>query len=321
MSQSRVLVTGAAGFVGKWLCAHLLQHGYAVTGGFRSPNEVRGLSSQWQTRLDGVSWVQVDVHEPSSIDHALDPDPDSVVHLAAVSSGAEARRDPAAAWTTNCIGTVHIGQALERRDSAARLVLASTGEVYGRDLTRPAQEADLVAPASPYAASKAAAELAVFERHRRTGSDVVVLRPFTQTGPSQTTQFFVPAVIERVGRARRDRAGSVEVGNLDVVREFLDVRDVAAAIHVALEHGTAGEVYNIATANGISLRSVFGTVARLMDWEGEALVTKALQRRADIPYLVGDGTRLRALGWRDAYDLETTIQDMIAEDLGEESGV
>ena len=318
-----MLVTGAAGFVGKWLCAHLLEGGYAVTGGFRSRAELEGLPAQWQSRLEAINWVQVDVHEPSSIDRALEADPHAVVHLAAVSSGAEARRDPAEAWTTNCIGTVNISQALERRDSAARLVLASTGEVYGRGLIQPAQETDLVTPASPYAASKAAAEHAVLERHRRTGSDVVVLRPFTQTGPSQTTRFFVPAVIERVGRARRDRAGFVEVGNLDVVREFIDVRDVAAAIHVALEHGTAGEVYNIATAHGISLRTVFGTVARLMDWEGEARVTKALQRRADIPYLVGDGTRIRALGWRDSYDLETTIQDMIAEDLGEveESGV
>lgn len=308
----RVLVTGADGFVGKWTCLALLEAGHEVHGGVRRLVDLGALPGEWRERLQAVRWVECELRSPGSADAALGGRPDVIVHLAAMASGAEARANPVGAWDINCLGTCELLYAMERAGLAARFILASTGEVYGRGLRRPASESDPVAPCSPYAASKAGAEVAALEFHRRTGGDAIIVRPFAQTGPGQRADFVAPAFARRIRAAREAGAGQITVGNLDPVREFLDVRDVASALVLLLTAGGAGEIYNIAQGSGLALVDLFNQLAELLDWHGRPVADPALFRAADIPMLVGDGSRLASLGWRARYDLRQTLSDLIA---------
>jgi len=313
---STVLVTGAGGFVGNWLVKRLLADGHAVVGATDTGGApAAGLLTDRE--LHAVEWRPLELLDPASVAHLVHRSFDGVVHLAAVSSGADARRDPGAAWAVNAGGTARLLDELGKRRLAGEadplVVIASTGEVYGAKARAPLREDAPVAPVSPYAASKAGAELAARETSERTGLRVVIARPFQQTGPGQDERFVVPALVRRLIAARSIGAHAVKVGNLDPVRDFLDVRDVAAAIVGLLEKGEAGETYNIATGKGIALDDLFALVAAAVGVRAVAEADPKLMRPSDIPYLVGNPSKLTAsTGWRAAIPFEQTLADLIA---------
>lgn len=305
----RVLVTGAGGFVGRSLCQELLAQGHEVIGALRTGEVV---DEYFRASLAGVRWIGFELGSTVSIEAAFEHAPDAVVHLAAVASGAEARRDPLTAWATNAMGTCALVYEIERLRPGTRMVFASTGEVYGRGYQRPIRESDPAAPCSPYAASKLAAELSLQESHRRSGFNGVVARCFQQAGPGQRDAFVVPALVQRVLAARRDGVRTIAAGNLTPVRELTDVRDVARALTLLLERGDPGAVYNVASGRGVSLHDLLHRIGAVAGWEVESVVDPALFRPADLEYLVGDGDRLAALGWAPHYSLDQTLADIVA---------
>jgi len=261
----------------------------------------------------------MELADRGSIESALDAGPGAVLHLAAVASGAEARANPIGAWATNCLGTCELVYAVERARLSCRFLFASTGEVYGRTASAPSRETDPVAPCSPYAASKAAAEHAVAEVGRRTGLDVVIARSFAQAGPEQRPGFVVPALAGRILESVRRGEREILVGNLEPVREFLDVRDVAGALRVLLERGEAGGTYNVAAGRGVRLAELVDRLCGIIGWPVVTRSDPTLHRAADIPYLVGDGSRLADLGWRPAFKLDDTLAAVVASLRGQPS--
>jgi GDP-4-dehydro-6-deoxy-D-mannose reductase len=308
-----VLVTGANGFVGRWVVRALLAAGHTVagaTGPGGAPSH--GLDAAEQQR---VKWMPLDLTDNESVRRVAAGSWDAVLHLAGLASGADALQDPGAAWTVNAAGTARVAGELGRRKAAGEcdpiLVVASSAEVYGR-AARPLLETDPLAPRSPYAASKRGAELAADETAARTGLRVVLARPFPHTGPGQDTRFVAPALAQRMRMAKSIGARAINVGNLDVTRDFLDVRDVARAYVLLLEHGVPGEAYNIASGRETTLYALLGMIAGVVGIEPIPECDPALMRAADIPYLVGDATKLRrATGWTPAIDLETTLRDLV----------
>jgi GDP-4-dehydro-6-deoxy-D-mannose reductase len=310
-----VLVTGAGGFVGRWLVRDLLEHGYAVTGALQQGSEPPS-SLNGQERA-GVRWIPLELLDSGSVRRVLGEPFDHIVHLAAVSSGADARQHPGNAWAVNAAGTARVLEVAAQQRHAGTadpsILLASTAEVYGAAASRPLVETDPVRPCSPYAASKAGAELAAMETSGRTGLRIIVARPFQQTGPGQDERFVVPALARRLKGARLAGARVIKVGNLQPVRDFLDVRDVCVALVALMERGRPGEVYNIATGQGIRLEELFGRIARVVGVDAITEVDPELMRPADIPYLVGDASKLRMeMGWAPRIPLEQTIADVVA---------
>ena len=150
------------------------------------------------------------------------------------------------------------------------------------------------------------------EAWRRTGLRVVIARPFPHTGKGQLSHYVVPAFIERLRAAKASGTTRVPTGNLEPVRDLLDVRDVAEAYLGMLANGTPGEAYNIARGEGVSLRDLFHLLTVLMDVDAEPVPDPALIRAADIPHLVGDASKLRsATGWLPTVSLEQTLRDML----------
>lgn len=300
----KVLVTGADGFVGRWLVAKLRDSGHAVveaTGG----------------RAGGrAGSVPLDLLDGTSVRAVAACDADWVVHLAGVASVSASLADPVGTWEVNALGTVRLVNAItERREATGAdpvVLIVSSAEVYGPGPTEPRVETDPFRPVTPYAASKAAAELAALETGRRTGLRVLVVRPFPHTGPGQTARFVVPGFIERIRLAQRQKAPVVNTGNLEPVRDILDVRDVVAAYLALLDRGTAGEVYNVAGGAGIRLEDLFFRIANLLGCRVIPERDASLARATDIPHLVGNPEKLcAATGWAPRFTLDQTLQSMI----------
>lgn len=305
-----VLVTGADGFAGQWLCRALLAAGHRVTGTHLTPEPMPGILTAKER--SAIGWLRLDLSDDASVAGLATRPAEWVVHLAGLASAGEAARDPGLAWVVNAAGTARVAHHLSRMASPPMLLLASSAEVYGAGGPRPLREADPITPRSAYAASKAAAEIAVGEVSRRTGLRVIIARPFPHTGPGQTTTFVVPAFAARIRAARRDGATTVAVGNLTPVRDLLDVRDVADAYLGLLARGVPGEVYNIARGEGVSVAEVFERLAHRLGAPVRPVADPALVRVADLPYLVGDPAKtFAAIGWRPRYSLDETLQDLV----------
>jgi len=309
----RVLVTGADGFVGRHVVRALLAEGQdvvAAIGPGGSPAEDwvdSGLSGSVRSR-------PLDLTDLASIRAAASEASDAVLHLGAMSSGGAALSDPDGAWRVNTCGTAHLCAALaaRRRPLAGTVLVVSTAEVYGTAEPRVRRETDPVAPCSPYAATKAAGEMAALATWRRTGLAVVVARPFPHTGPGQSPMFVVPAFLDRLRAAKRSLARTVRTGSLTPVRDFLDVRDVARAYLRLLADGEPGGVYNVARGDGVSLREIFDRLRALVGVDVEPEVDADLLRPSDIPHLVGDAAKLRTrCGWTPTIPLAKTLSDMV----------
>jgi GDP-4-dehydro-6-deoxy-D-mannose reductase len=292
----KVVVTGAGGFVGGWLTPALAAAGHEVVATYlpdESPPAFTVSGSGGSLR-----WLAVDLRDPVSVEALVTDTPEAVVHLAAVASGAAARRDPGLAWEVNAACTARLAGALGAGRAAGAgdplLLLASSAEVYGA-LPEPRLrlETDPPAPLSPYAASKLGAEISVLETARRTGLRVIIARAFPHTGPGQSTDYVVPAFAQRL-------------------RDFLDVRDVVQAYLALLDRGEPGHIYNIASGEGRSLRTVFLALADLIGVRALPEADPHLTRSADLPHLVGDASQLRArTGWAPRIPFDRTLQDLV----------
>ena len=297
----RVLVTGADGFVGRWLVARLAESGHSV------------VAAKGGRTAGGVS---LDLRDAESVRAAAAHDADWVVHLAGVASVSASLADPVGTWDVNALGTMRLVDALVERRAATGadpvLLVISSAEVYGPGRDAPRVETDPVAPVTPYATSKAAAELGALEAGKRSGLRVIVARPFPHTGPGQASRYVVPGFVERIRLAKQRGASVVNTGNLEPVRDILDVRDVVECYLALLERGAAGEVYNVASGTGIRLEELFFRIAELIGCRVVPERDVSLARASDIPHLVGNADKVRAAtGWSPRFTLEQTLQSII----------
>ncbi|HTL05122.1 MAG TPA: GDP-mannose 4,6-dehydratase [Gemmatimonadales bacterium] len=309
----RILLTGADGFVGGWLARRLLQGSNQLVGTHRRG----GGPSPVLTPLEAarIEWRELEITQTASVESASQGRWDAVVHLAALSSGSEARQDPGRAWEVNAGGTARLAETLglrvATRQGDPNFLLVSTGEVYGsgRGLH---PETDPTQPCSPYAGSKLGAEVAALEVARRTGLRVLIARPFPHTGPGQDIRFVVPALASRIMAAKRIGSPTIKTGSLDSVRDFLDVRDVVEAYVTLLERGSAGQIYNIASGEGLALTEVLRRLERLTQWKVQPELEPRLARRSDLTHLVGDAGKLRKeTGWRPQISFDQTLTDLL----------
>jgi GDP-4-dehydro-6-deoxy-D-mannose reductase len=291
----RAVITGAAGFVGRHLAAHLADAGDDVVA------------------LDRDH----DVTDPAALTASFAASaPEAVYHLAALSHVGASWDDPGDVLRVNVLGTNGVLHAARAAAPEATVVVVSSAEVYGVVLPDelPLDERAELRPASPYAASKAAAEVVALQAARGYGQRVVVARPFNHIGPGQSASFFVPAIARRLVEARRSGQVEVTVGNLAARRDFTDVRDVVRAYRLLARHGSSGVVYNVCTGRDVAVHDVADELRDLVYPEAQFVEDTSLTRPLDLPVLRGDPTRLReGTGWRPEIELATTLRDVVAE--------
>jgi len=296
--RGRVLLTGANGFTGKYVRAELEGAGYSVCGALvgaaKGPHEM----TLDITSLDDCRRVMEKVR------------PDYLVHLAAISFVAHADAD--AFYRVNVIGTMNLMQAFaDVKLSPRRVLVASSANVYGNATEGMIAETQAPQPVNHYAASKLAMEHLV-----RTWSDrmpIVITRPFNYTGVGQQPNFLVPKIVSHFVR----REPVIELGNLDVERDFSDVRMVASAYHGLLENNSAGETVNVCSGRPYSLRSIIEMMQEIAGYEIEVRVNPAFVRQSEVKVLIGSPDKLRSLvGDMETHTLDDTLRWMYSAGIG-----
>ncbi|HUT52399.1 MAG TPA: GDP-mannose 4,6-dehydratase [bacterium] len=292
----KTLVTGMGGFVGPHL-ARLI----AGQGGEAVP-------FYFQER-------RVDLTDADTVGRAIkEIRPGRVYHLAALSSVGQSWQDPDAVFAVNVDGTRNLLQALSDHAPEARVLMASSGSVYGPAAEgRVFKEDDELNPQNPYARSKARAEEACAEFAKR-GLDVRVVRPLGHTGPGQRPGFVVPDLASQVAAiALKKTEPLVRAGNLEVEREFADVRDVARAYEMVMEKGGAGPVFNLSINEPHSIREVALTLMAAAGVEAELISSAALVRKNDECSPRLDVSKISALGFRFEIPFQKTMAEVLDE--------
>ena len=312
----RALVTGAAGFVGQWLCSALLAEGWDVVGAGIAAQPTDGVLTAEERRA--VHWILADIRNQSDVARVVgDSRPDAIFHLAGVTFVPEAQGDPVLTHEINVLGAARLLHEVRTRkrdgDIDPVVLVIGSAEQYGvGEAGRRRVETDTQAPVTVYAASKAAQEIVALEAARSDGVKVIATRSFNHSGAGQAEHFLLPALVRR---ARAIRAGDEEhlrIGNAGTVRDFLHVRDVVRAYLLLIDRGIPGEVYNVCSGTGQRVRDLASKVLAAAGADAEVEVDPALVRRVEVPWLVGDSTKLRdATGWTPALSCDDIIADLI----------
>jgi len=290
----RTLVTGAGGFVGPYLVGHLRESGDDVVAASEGPG--------------GFDITDRDATHAAFAAHR----PEAVYHLAAFSDTGASWTDPTACLRVNVEGTANVLDAA-RACGAHRVLVVGSSEEYGlvNGADRVREDTPL-RPVTPYGSSKVAASFLALQAWLGRGLETVRVRAFSHTGPGQSNRFVVPALALRIARAERDAAEAVTIGARDPVRDFSDVRDVVRAYRLLIEHGEAGEVYNVCRGTGVSIGELVDRLAAKSRRPLRVEVDPALLRPADVPRLVGDPSKLmQATGWVPERTLDETLDDVL----------
>ena len=286
----RALVTGASGFVGRHLVAHLAAAG------------------------DEVATSDAEITEPEALEADFgECRPDAVFHLAAQADVGASFTDPAATLRVNVEGTFNVLDAA-RQAGAGRVVVISSADVYGRvePESLPVGETAPMRPVTPYGASKAAAELVCVQAGLGRGLDVVRARAFNHLGPGQSDRFVAAALAARIAANERTGDDIVRVGNLQARRDFTDVRDVVRAYRLLAERGAEGEVYNVCSGTARAVRELAEALIARAVHPMRLAADDGLQRPVDVAEVRGDPSRLHAAtGWRPDVALERTLDDLL----------
>jgi GDP-4-dehydro-6-deoxy-D-mannose reductase len=310
-------VTGASGFVGGHLCEHLAAEGDLVVGLSRSgrwPSSLRHLGRL--ARIEPCDLTEID--ESALADLLRRKQPEVIYHLAAQSNPSASLTDPRGTWALNLGGTLNLLEAVKAAalESKPRVILVSSGVCYGNPDPEhlPVREDCPLRPNNPYAASKAAADLLGVQHHLSYGTDVIAVRPFNHAGPRQSPTYVLPAFAVQVAEVEAGRKACIEVGNLEVVRDFTDVRDVVRGYRLLALRGRSGEVYNLGSGRGTKLIDALNHLASLARRPVEVRVDPARVRPVDQPLLVADPGKLHAAtGWEPSFTIEQTLADMLGD--------
>lgn len=311
-NDRRALVTGAAGFVGRWLVGQLLSDGWQVVGTAVAAPE--GVDARPDAR-----WLVGDVRDPVHLAAALDASrPSLVVHLAGVSYVPAAGADPGLAAEVNVVGAARLlGLVRERRRAGTLdpvVLVVGSGEQYGRHAgTAPLDERAEQRPHTVYAATKVAQEALALEAWRSEGVRVIATRSFNHSGPGQDPRFLLPGLVGRAVALRTAHGGVLRLGNQAPVRDFLHVADVVAAYIALAERGRPGEAYNVASGVGRSVGEVARRVLDRVGVEARLESDPGLVRPADVPALVGSAAKLTAdTGWVPRRTFDDLLDDLVA---------
>ena len=292
----RVAVTGSSGFVGSHLVPYLRSRGDDVV------------------TIDRTGTPPVDVTAAAEVRDVLRAArPEAVYHLAALSHVGQSWDAPEAVFRINAVGALNVLRA-SIDAGVERVLVAGSADVYGvvgqEDL--PLTEESRIRPVTPYGASKAAADVLALQTYLGEGLGTLRVRAFNHTGPGQSPSMLGPGLARRIADAERDEGHKVSVGSVDVVRDLSDVRDVVRAYRFLVERGTAGEAYNVCSGHGVSVQEIADAMLSMSEAPLELVVDPELVRPVDVPRLVGDPARLRAVtGWEAEIPLETTLRDVL----------
>jgi GDP-4-dehydro-6-deoxy-D-mannose reductase len=309
----KYLITGITGFAGSHLAEFLLKLGNG---------EVHG-TIRWRSRTENIEHLRdriqlhdCDLRDSYSVQQLISRvKPDRIYHLAAQSFVPMSWAAPSETFITNVIGQLNIFEAVRTTGCDCRIQIAGSSEEYGLVLPdeTPIKETNPLRPLSPYAVSKVAQDLMGYQYHQSYKMFIIRTRGFNHTGPRRGPVFVTSNFARQIAEIEKGKRPPVlEVGNLNAVRDFTDVRDTVRAYYLILEKGVPGEVYNVATGRGYRISEVLDILKRFSRTRFEVRTDPKRLRPSDVELLIGDATKLKeATGWQPEIPLEKTLEDLL----------
>jgi len=310
----KVLITGVTGFAGSHLADLLLAE--------HPEMRVAGLY-RWRSPMDNlesaaarIELYETDLRDYISVQRSLEAcRPDVIFHLAAQSFVPASWTGPAETLTTNLLGQTYLFEAVRALRLEPAIQIACSSEEYGLVLPHevPIRETNPLRPLSPYAVSKVAQDYQGYQYFQSYGLRIVRTRAFNHTGPRRGEVFAASSFAKQLASIELGLGEPVLlVGNLEAVRDFTDVRDIVRAYVLAATLGEPGEVYNIASGRGHSIRELLDRLILLSGLEVEVRIDPQRLRPSDVEILIGDSTKFRErTGWEPRIPLETTLRDLL----------
>lgn len=299
------LITGAQGFVGNYLLRTLSKNKLygLVQKRRRGPNK---------TLAKGIKWIQCDLTKPKQVSEAIKKiKPDKIYHLAAQASVPASWQTPSKTFEINVLGTLYLIEALISNKKPATLLVVESGEVYGRG--KLLSEKSPLSPQNPYAASKAAQDLALYPYLNNCCLKIIRARPFNHIGPGQDRRFVVPHFAYQIAAIEAKKAPpEIHVGNLKPKRDFTDVRDVVAAYKLLVQKGKPGEVYNICSGKVIAIETI---LKKLLSFSKEKINVQSepkFFRKNDVFSIVSSSKKIKKeIGWSPKISLNKSLQETL----------
>jgi GDP-4-dehydro-6-deoxy-D-mannose reductase len=300
----KVLITGAGGFVGKYLTKALINKNMEVLGVSRSSGFLNG---------NPDDRYKCDVLKKGQIKRIIaNYRPDYIVHLASPAFIPNSLRNPKKTYRTIFNGTLNLLECIYELRLPVRFLHVSSADVYGRGIQNCLKEDDPYDPINPYSSAKACSELLCRQFFLTYDLDVVIARPFNHTGPEQSIDFVCSNFAYQIASMRPDDEKVIYTGNVDVSRDFLDVRDVVEAYTLLLNKGKPGEVYNVCSGKGILIREIIDKLFTIANYpDGKFSIDPRKARKDDIKSRIGDnGKIISETGWRPNIDITETLKEL-----------
>jgi GDP-4-dehydro-6-deoxy-D-mannose reductase len=309
----KALITGISGMAGSHLAEYLLNRGDVEVSG----------TIKWRSNMenivhltDRIKLYECDIRDAYAVKTVVsDNRPDYIFHLAAQSYVQFSWRAPSETLGTNILGELNLFETVRELKLDCRIHIAGSSEEYGMVYPDevPIKECNPLRPLSPYGVSKVAQDLLGYQYFKSYGQKIVRTRAFNHTGPRRGEVFvssnFARQIVE-IEKGRRKPV--IQVGNLDAVRDFLDVRDVARAYYLALEKGTPGEVYNIASGKGLKIRELLDKLLANAKVKIKVEIDPARLRPSDVELLIGSAEKFHeATGWKPEIPFDQTLEDLV----------
>ncbi len=311
--MKKVLITGASGFTGGYLCEHfLLQEKYEISGTYH-----REESLEHSPIKDKINVKNIDLLNGERVLNLIEEiKPDYVVHLAAASSPQQSFKDPIDTFTTNVSAEINLLEAIRKANLVkTRILITSSCEVYGYVKTEdlPVSESTSLRPATPYAVSKLTQDYLALQYYIAYNLQCIRVRPFNHIGPRQSSRFVVSDFSKQIAEIEKGkREPVVHAGNLDAKRDFTDVRDIVKAYELLLQKGAAGEVYNIGSGVSYSARDILNILLELTTSNITLKIDSKKMRPGDMPDIVCSNKKLMKLtGWKPEIPLKQTLRDTL----------
>ncbi len=294
----RILVTGAAGFVGQHLTRRLRSRGEDVI--------------EWRfSDGDTGPGAQLDLCDARAVARQDVQGIDAIVHLAGLAQVGRSFSEPQLFMSVNTAVVVNLFESLIAQHSHPRVLLVSTGGVYRADAASITEESS-VAASSPYVVSKLAQEMLAAYYIQR-GFEVIIARPFNHIGPGQQLGYLVADICSQIASLERTGGGAITVGNLQSARDYTDVRDVVAAYHSLLKYGRSGEIYNVCSGVSYTGQEILERIRAMSTVEVTVESSEALHRPTEVSTVRGSNAKLRgSTGWAPTVSLDQTLADTLA---------
>ncbi len=320
MGKKKILITGFSGFVSRHLLAYLQENDNDV--------EVCGIDiNQPMFNIKTFDNIEVNYYmmnllENNAIRSLLDSfRPDYIIHLASFSSVAYSWKHPIECFQNNTNIFLNILAAVQELQLKCRVLSVGSSEEYGNvsETDLPLCEDSNLLPISPYAVARVAQEMISRVYADSYGVDIIMTRSFNHIGPWQDTRFVVPGFISKILAIKNagKSQGRIETGDLSIIRDFVDVRDVVKAYYDLLMYGRTGELYNICSGTGVRLADIVDKIADILEVKVDTVVNPKLVRLNDNHIIVGSHEKIsRDIGWEPVFSLDTTLRDMVEDYKG-----